>query len=86
MANPQAIIILSLQSHACQLCQKTNIIIPEQESPKLDKAGKTYIEQVVGSFLYYAHTIDMTILHVLRKIASPQTNLPREPSYLLHNN
>ena len=50
--------------------KKSNIIIPEPDSPKLGKAGKTYIQQVIGIFLYYAHAIDMIILHVLREVAS----------------
>ncbi len=50
--------------------KKLNIIIPEPYSPPLTKDGKTYIQQVVGSFLYYACAIDMTILHALSNIAS----------------
>ena len=38
----------------------------------MDKAGKKYIQQVVGSFLYYARAVDMTILHALNEIASEQ--------------
>ena len=54
--------------------KKSDIIIKEPESPKLDKAGKKYIQQVVGSFLYYARAVDMTILHALSEIASEQAN------------
>ncbi len=54
--------------------KEMNIIIPEQESPKLDKHGKTYIQQVIGSFLYYTNAIDMKILHALSEIASQQVN------------
>ncbi len=50
--------------------KKSNIIIKEPESLKLDKADKTYIQQVIGSLLYYAPAIGMTILHALSKIAS----------------
>ena len=52
--------------------KKSDIIIDKPESPKIDKAGKKYIQQVVGSFLYYAHAVDMTILHALSEIASEQ--------------
>ncbi len=54
--------------------KKSNIIIKEQESKKLDKAGKTYMQQVVGSFLYYTNAINMEILHTLSKIASQPAN------------
>ena len=61
--------------------KKSNIIIPEPDSPPLSKEGKTYIQQVVGSFLYYARAIDMTILHALSEIASQQAN-PTERTLL----
>ena len=32
------------------------------------------MQQVVGSFLYYARAVDMTILHALSEIASQQAN------------
>ncbi len=54
--------------------KKLNMIIPKPESPKLDKAGKTYMQQVVGSFLYYVRTINMTILHALSEIALQKAN------------
>ena len=54
--------------------KKSDIIIDKPESPKLDKAGKKYIQQVVGSFLYYARAVDMTILHALSKIVSEQAD------------
>jgi hypothetical protein len=49
-------------------------IIQETDSPLLDKEGKKYVQQVLGSFLYYARAIDMTILHALSAIASDQAN------------
>ena len=42
------------------------------ESAKLDKAGKTYIQQVTGTFLYYARAVDPTMLVALSAIASAQ--------------
>jgi hypothetical protein len=42
------------------------------ESPLLDNAGKKHIQQVISSFLYYAHTINPTILMVLSDIATQQ--------------
>ena len=49
--------------------KKSNIIIPEPYSPPLDKAIKTYIQEIVGSLLYYACDIYMNILHALSEIA-----------------
>jgi hypothetical protein len=40
------------------------------ESKSLDKEGKLHVEQVVGSFLYYACAVNMTILHALNSIAA----------------
>ena len=40
------------------------------ESKALDKNGKLRVQQVVGSFLYYARAVDMTILHTLNSIAA----------------
>ena len=54
--------------------KKSDIIIKEPESPKLDRDSKKYTQQVVGSFLYYARAVDMTILHALSEIASEQAN------------
>ena len=45
--------------------------IPHEEpSLLLDKDEKKYIQQVVGSFVYYARAIDMTILLTLSNSAS----------------
>ena len=49
-------------------------IVHESESPPLAKDKKKYVQQVLGSFLYYARAIDMTILHALSAVASEQTN------------
>ena len=52
--------------------KKSDEIIHEPESPFLDKKDKKFIQQVVGSLLYYARAVDMTILHALSEIASQQ--------------
>ena len=54
--------------------KKLDIIIEEPESPPLTKDGKKYVQQVIGSFLYYARAVDMTILHALSKITSKKAN------------
>jgi hypothetical protein len=43
------------------------------ESPLLDDAGKKRIQQVVGSFLYYARAVNPTILMALSDIATQQS-------------
>ncbi len=45
---------------------------PLDDSPRLDKAGKKRIQQIVGSFLYYAQAVDSTILMALSEISSLQ--------------
>ena len=49
-------------------------------SPKLNEANKKCIQQFVGSFLYYAHAVDPTILMVLSAIASQQA-LPNKDTH-----
>jgi hypothetical protein len=45
---------------------------PLDDSPLLDEAGKKRIQQIVGSFLYYAQAVDATILMALSEISSQQ--------------
>ena len=52
--------------------KKSDQIVHEPESPLLDEKGKKFIQKVVGSLLYYARAVDMTILHALSEIASQQ--------------
>ena len=53
---------------------KSDHIIHEDNSPKLDGTGKKNIQQVLGSFLYYARAVDCTILTALNAIATEQVN------------
>ena len=46
--------------------------IPEEKSPPTTEDEKKYMQRVLGSFLYYAHAIDLSILHALSAIASKQ--------------
>ena len=47
--------------------------MPEPDKKNLlDAKGKLRVQQVVGSFLYYARAVDLTILASLSKIASMQ--------------
>ena len=44
----------------------------EKLSDPLNKTDEKYVQRVLGSFLYYARVIDLTILHALSAIASEQ--------------
>jgi hypothetical protein len=46
---------------------------PSDDSPLLDKAGKERIQQIVGSFLYYAQAVDPTIVMALSNLSSQQS-------------
>jgi len=48
---------------------------PLDESPLLDEAGKKQVQQIVGSFLYYARAVDPTKLMALSEISSQQSAL-----------
>ncbi len=43
------------------------------DSPILDEAGKKNVQQIVGSFLYFARAVDPTILMALSEISSQQS-------------
>jgi len=46
---------------------------PLDDSPLLDEAGKKRVQQIFGSFLYYARAVDPTILIALSEISSQQS-------------
>ena len=52
--------------------------LPTNESPKLDEKGIKRIQQIVGSILYYARTVDMTVLVALSTIAIDQTKATKQ--------
>ena len=47
---------------------------PEDQSPSLNADDKTFIQEVVGVFLYYARAVDCTMLAALGSLASQQAN------------
>ena len=53
--------------------KQSNEIKQEPESPAVGDEKKKYIQQVIGSFLYYARAVDMTILQALNEIAAQQS-------------
>ena len=50
--------------------QKTT---PPDTSPSLSAADKKRLEQIIGSFLYYARALDLTMLKALNSLASKQS-------------
>ena len=53
--------------------KESNLLNQEEISPPATEEEKKYIQKVLGSFLFYARAIDMTILHSLSAIASEQS-------------
>eukprot|EP00956_Cyclotella_meneghiniana_P038365 scaffold152976_cov64-Cyclotella_meneghiniana.AAC.2 len=47
---------------------------PEDTTPKLNKDKKRFIQEVTGTFLFYARAIDSTMLTALSALASEQAN------------
>ena len=55
-----------------QYKKDSNSTTPEEKSPRATEEEKKYIQRVLGSFLYYARAIDLTIMHAFLAIASEQ--------------
>ncbi len=47
--------------------------LPNDSTPKLDENGIKCVQKIVGSILYYARAVDMTVLIALSSIAVEQT-------------
>ena len=60
-----------------QYGRKSQELPVEEKSKLLDKEGKLRVQQVIGSFLYYARAVDMTMLHALNSIAA-ESSKPTE--------
>ena len=48
--------------------------LPPNTSPKLDSKGIKRVQKIVGSILYYAQAVDMTVLKALSSIVVEQKN------------
>ena len=46
----------------------------DDDSPPLSKADKKFVQEVTGTFLYYARAVDLTMLTALGSIATQQDN------------
>jgi hypothetical protein len=53
-------------------------------TPLLDKEGKIFIQEVIGTFLYYARCIDSTMLMALGSLATQQANPTTNTKKLVH--
>jgi hypothetical protein len=54
-------------------------------SPPLDKKGKKYIQEAIGTFLYYARCVNSTMLPVLgSSLAMQQANPTQNSKSLVH--
>lgn len=51
---------------------KVQLTEPIDESPLLDRQGRIRIQQIVGTFLYYARAVDPTMLMTLSTLAGEQ--------------
>ena len=62
-----------IQTAPINYSRNSDELVNEPESPAVGKEDEKYIRQVVGSFLYYARAVDLTILTALSDIASEQS-------------
>ena len=53
---------------------KTQYAVSPAGTAVLDKDGKKFVQQVTGTFLYYARAMDSTMLETLSALASEQTS------------
>ncbi len=53
-------------------------------TPLLDKEGKKYTQEVIGTFLYYARCVNSTMLTALGSLATQQANPTTNTKKLVH--
>ena len=53
--------------------RESNEVTEEPESPSVDGEKKKYVQQVLGSFQYYARAVDPTIQQALSAIAEEES-------------
>ena len=61
-------------------CSKIQYATEEDLTPKVDEETTKFIQQVTGTFQYYAHAVDPTMLVALSAIAADQAK-PTERTY-----
>ncbi len=69
-AKPQHCLYLP---NAIQYGKDNQTPTPSDDSPLLDEVGKKHIQQIIGSFLYYARAVDPTIVMALSDLSSQQS-------------
>ena len=60
--------------------KESNEVTEEPESPCVNDEKKKYVQQVIGSFQYYARAVDLTIQQALSSIAEEQSK-PTEKNF-----
>jgi hypothetical protein len=58
--------------------------LPHDSTPKLDKNGIKRVQTIVGSILYYARAVDMTVLIALSSIAVEQMKAMEKNNGTMH--
>ncbi len=53
-------------------------------SPPLDKKGKIYIQEIIGTFLYFTRCVNSTMLPALGSLATQQANPMQNTKKLVH--
>ncbi len=59
--------------------------LPNDSTPKLDKNGIKHVQTVVGSILYYAQAVDMTVLIALSSIGVKQMKATGKNNGTMHS-
>jgi hypothetical protein len=59
---------------ACTYGAKQQYVDDPDQSPPLNKQDKTFVQEVVGVFLYYARAVDCTMLTALSSLTTQQAN------------
>lgn len=74
-----------LQPKPCKYSKEAHILDPPDTSPPANKKETKFVEQVVGSFLYYGRAVDPLILHTLSTITDSQSALTEKNVQMVHN-
>ncbi len=84
---------MSLLSRAKIIGIEAQAPLPPNKLPRLNGKGIKRVQQIIGSILYYARAVDMTVLKALSSIAVEQMNATEKTmarctqllGYLSHN-
>jgi hypothetical protein len=61
--------------HPNQFGSKAQCPLPPDMSPPLSDTDIKHVQRIIGSILYYARAVNLTVLKALSTIASKQSNL-----------